>query len=152
MTIHEFETAIEWNRAKQGALSAPGLPDLEVASPPVFGGVEATWTPEHLFVASANACVMMTFLAMAEYSKLALRAYRSDATGLLEKVPGEGFLFTAIEVRPHIELERESDIARAERILQKAEASCLISKSLKTEVRISPVFDASGVQHSLEDQ
>ena len=150
MTAHEFETSIEWRGAKQGAVSAPGLPGMDVASPPVFGGVEATWTPEHLFVASANVCVMMTFLAMAEFSKLAVSGYRSDATGRLEKVPGEGFQFTAIDVHPRIELERESDIARAERILQKAEASCLISKSMKTPVRLSPVFDASEVQQPLE--
>ena len=149
MTTHEFETTIEWSGAKQGGLSAPGLPGMDVASPPVFGGADATWTPEHLFVASANVCVMMTFFAMAEYSKLAIRAYQADATGRLEKVPGEGFQFTAIDISPRIELERESDIARAERILQKAEASCLISKSMKTPVRLSPVFDASEVQQTL---
>jgi peroxiredoxin-like protein len=143
-TTHEFEASIEWTEAKQGQLSAPGLPDMEVASPPAFGGVEGTWTPEHLFVASANVCLMTTFLAMAEFSKLPLRAYRADAMGRLEKVPGEGFQLTAIDVYPHIDLERASDAERAKRILEKAEASCLISKSMKTPVRASATFEAPG--------
>jgi peroxiredoxin-like protein len=144
MTVHEFETSVEWSKAKQGGLSAPGLPDIEVASPPVFGGVDATWTPEHLFVASADVCIMMTFLAVAEFSKLSIRGYRSSAKGRLEKVEGSGFQFTSIEVFPRIELERTTDLDRAKRILQKAEANCLISKSIKTPVKVSPVFDAAG--------
>ena len=148
MTTHEFETSVQWSGAKQGALAAPGLPNMEVASPPVFGGAEATWTPEHLFVASANVCVMMTFLAMAEMSKLELRGYHSDAVGRLEKVPGEGFQFTAIDVYPRVELERASDVDRAKRILEKAEASCLVSKSMKTPVRLSPVFETPRAQPS----
>jgi len=146
MTTHEFETSIEWSKpsgAKQGALSAPGLPGLEVASPPVFGGVEATWTPEHLFVASANVCVMMTFLAMAEFSKLPLIAYRSDAMGRLEKVEGDGLQFTAIDIYPRIEVVEVSDVARAKRILEKTEANCLVSNSMRTSVRVSPVFETS---------
>jgi organic hydroperoxide reductase OsmC/OhrA len=85
---------------------------------------------------------MMTFLAMAEFSKLAIRSYRSKAKGTLEKVEGEGFQFTRIEVFPHIELDNVADTARAARILEKAESSCLISKSMKTPVRVSPTLDA----------
>ena len=145
MTTHEYETSVDWSGAKQGALSAPGLPRMEVSSPPVFGGVEGQWTPEHLFVASANTCVMMTFLAMAEFSKLVVSGYRSDAKGKLEKVEGEGLQFTAIDIYPRIELQKTSDAARAERILQKAEANCLVSKSMKTPVRVSPSFEAPGM-------
>ena len=134
---YEFQTSTEWTRARDGTLSHPGLPRLEIASPPVFGGSPGRWTPEHLFVASANVCVMMTFLAMAEFSKLPIRAYRSEAKGALEKVEGEGLQFTSIDVFPRIELEDAKDAARAERILKKAETGCLVSKSMKTPVRIT---------------
>lgn len=136
-STHEFETSVEWRQAKEGALHADALPGIDVASPPVFGGAEGKWTPEHLFVASAEVCVMLTFLAMAEYSKLAIRSYRSEARGTLEKVEGEGLQFTRIEVFPRIELENPADAERVERILQKAESSCLVSKSMKTPVRVT---------------
>lgn len=84
---------------------------------------------------------MMTFLAMAGFSKLPLRSHRSDAIGRLEKITGEGLQFTSIDVYPRIELEEQSDITRAKRIVEKAEASCLVSKSMKTPVRVSPVFE-----------
>lgn len=134
--IHQFETSTQWKASKEGTISAPELPDLDVASPPVFGGREGTWTPEHLFVAAAEVCLMTTFLAIAELSKLAVRGYRSRARGTLEKVEGEGLQFTSILVFPNIELENEKDAARAKRNLEKAEAHCLISKSMKTPVRI----------------
>lgn len=141
-TRHEFETSIEWKGAKDGALCAPELPGLQVASPPVFGGSKGKWTPEHLFVASAEVCVMMTFLAMAEFSKLSIRGYRSEAKGTLEKVEGEGLQFTSIEVSARVELEHATDAVRAERILGKAEANCLVSKSMKTPVRVSAKFES----------
>ena len=69
---HEFETSLAWSGAKKGILSAPELTGVDVASPPAFGGAPGLWTPEHMFVGSANVCVMMTFLAIAELSKLAM--------------------------------------------------------------------------------
>lgn len=135
---HEFATSVGWNGQKLGSLSADDLPSLQVASPPVFGGPDGTWTPEHLFVAAAEVCVMLTFLAMADFSKLEVRGYRSDARGILEKPEGEGFRFTSIEVKPRIEIAQVSDAARAEKILRKAEASCLVTRSLRTPVKVNP--------------
>jgi peroxiredoxin-like protein len=140
---HEFATSVTWSGQKKGSLSAGDLPSLDVASPPVFGGHNGTWTPEHMFVAAAEICVMLTFLAMADFSKLEVRSYRSDAKGKLEKPEGEGFRFTNIEVKPRIEIVQVSDVARAERILRKAEANCLVSKSLQTPVHVNPEIVAT---------
>ena len=140
---HEFETSVTWSGAKKGSLNAPELPGMDVASPPAFGGAPGLWTPEHLFVGSANVCVMMTFLAIAELSKLDVVSYRSDATGKLEKVEGQGYQFTDIEVRATIEVTESSDVERARRILEKAEKNCLVSKSMKTPVRVSAEIRAA---------
>ena len=61
----------------------------------------------------------------------------ASAKGKLEKVEGEGLRFTSVDVELRIEVASEADIPRAERIVQKAEASCLVSKSLKTPVRVN---------------
>jgi peroxiredoxin-like protein len=136
--MHEYESSMEWTSGREGKVSAPGLPDLAVASPPEFGGRGGLWSPEHLFVASANSCVLLTFLAIAEFSKLAIRSASASARGLLEKPEGKGLQFTAIDVTLRIQLEKESDRERAERLARKAEAACLVSSSMKTPVRVTP--------------
>jgi peroxiredoxin-like protein len=140
---HEYETSMEWSAGRQGSASAPGLPTLSVGSPAEFGGPGGCWTPEHFFVASANMCVLLTFVAIADFGKLALRSASSSAKGKLEKVEGKGLRFTEIEVRLRVEVEKEADVARAERLVQKAEASCLVSNSMSTPVRVSAEISAA---------
>jgi organic hydroperoxide reductase OsmC/OhrA len=121
---------------RAGLLNGDGLPDLTIGSPPEFGGEAGMWTPEHFFVAAANACLMSTFLAMAGFSKLEIHDWSSRATGTLEKVEGQGWMFTSIEIEASVEVARPSDIERALRLLQKAEQGCLVSRSMKTPVSV----------------
>ncbi len=117
---HVYTTSVRWESERRGSLTSPGLPDLAVATPPQFpGGHAGIWSPEHLFVAAAEACLMTTFLAIAENSKLEYLEYSSEAEGVLEKTD-EGFMITA------------------RRIVEKAEQHCLISKSMKTRVSLEP--------------
>ena len=134
--MHEYETSMVWAEGRRGRVEAPGLPPLDFASPPEFGGPGGVWTPEHAFVTAANACVLLTFAAIADFSKLTFRSLSANARGTLEKVEGEGLRFTSVDVELRIEVASEADVPRAERLAQKAESSCLVSKSLKTPVRV----------------
>jgi len=79
---HVYKTSLAWTSQRMGTLHSPGLPDVVVATPPQFpGGHEGIWSPEHLFVASAEVCLMTTFLAIAANSKLEFATYSSEATG-----------------------------------------------------------------------
>ena len=125
-------------------MSEETLPSISVATPPEFpNGVPNIWSPEHLFVASANVCLMTTFLAIAENSKLEFSAYTAKATGKLEKVDGK-FAISEITIAPEITLIKPEDKDRALRIIQKAEANCLISNSMKTKIVLEPVFKSAG--------
>jgi len=142
--MHEYETSMVWSEGRTGKVEAPGLPPLDFASPPEFGGPGGTWTPEHAFVTAATSCILLTFVAIAEFSKLQFRSLSASATGKLEKVEGEGLRFTSVEVTLRIEVGSEADIARAERLAQKAEASCLVSKSMKTPVKVKAEIRVAG--------
>ena len=63
---YTYRTSVRWSQQKKGNISSPGKPEIEVATPPEFKGHEGIWSPEDLFVASVNVCVMSTFLAFAE--------------------------------------------------------------------------------------
>ncbi|MEJ5304977.1 MAG: OsmC family protein [Ignavibacteria bacterium] len=136
--FHLYEINLKWTEQKKGLLSASGLPDIEVATPPQFsGGHEGIWSPEHLFVSSVAVCIMTTFLAIAELSKLEFVSYESRATGKLEKVDNK-YMITEVTVEPIIKIKYEKDLERAERIIHKAEANCLISNSIKSKVILNP--------------
>lgn len=135
---HVFRTSIHWIELKKGRMSSPGLPSLDVATPPQFpGGHEGFWSPESLFVASAEACLMATFLAIAENSKLGFTSYSSEAEGKVEK-GDRGFLVTSIEIRARVVVPSADVVDRATRILEKSKAACLISNSMKTAVHLVP--------------
>ena len=136
---YRYTTGVKWTGQKIGMMTVAGKPAVEVATPPEFKGHEGIWSPEDLYVASANACLMTTFLSFAERSGLSFTSYESEAEGLLELVEGK-FQMTAIVLKPKIMLRFDTDRAKAEELIFKAEENCLISNSMKTKVSIEPEF------------
>jgi peroxiredoxin-like protein len=134
---YEYSVDIGWNAEKKGTARSAGLPDIEVATPPDFNGHEGIWAPEHLFVASVASCVMTTFLAIAEASRLSFKSYTSSATGTLERVE-KVYKFTKVEVTVNLVIEDESMVSRAQKLLEKAEQNCFISASVEAEVELKP--------------
>lgn len=135
-TTHSYRTSVRWTEQRRGVLSSPGLPPVEVVTPPEFpGGHDGYWSPETLYVASAEACLMTTFLAVAENSRLELSAYESEAEGTLEKT-AEGFRMTEITIRVVVTIPDDSKVERTERLITKAEEHCLISNSMKTSITL----------------
>jgi organic hydroperoxide reductase OsmC/OhrA len=136
--IFYYETEIEWTKEKEGQICGPSLPAVTVGPPPEFKGREGTWSPEHLFVASLNTCFMLTFLAIAENSKVALFSFSSTAKGRLEKVPGSNYQITEIVVKPRVVISSVEDLGRIGRVVEKAKENCFISNSIKGTVKLEP--------------
>ena len=61
-----YRTNLKWTGSKKGLLSGEDRPTIEVSTPFEFRGHAGIWTPEELFVASVNICIMTTFLYYAE--------------------------------------------------------------------------------------
>jgi organic hydroperoxide reductase OsmC/OhrA len=109
-----------------------------VATPPQFNkGIPGIWSPEHLFTAAVSSCLMTTFLAIAEASKLEFTEFQCESKGKLEQVDGK-FLMTEVILEPTVTIVREQDRVRALRVLQKSEAACLISNSIKSSISMTP--------------
>jgi len=136
--IHYYTTTVAWKNGRIGELTEPGFPAIEVATPPEFpGGVPNIWSPEHLYVASAVVCLMTTFLAIAENSKLSFSAFACKGKGKLEKID-RTFLISEIELIPEISVPDEHSKERALKIIEKSERACLISNSMKSEIILKP--------------
>ncbi|MBL0308570.1 MAG: OsmC family protein [Bacteroidetes bacterium] len=138
MDKHSYQVALNWKEGRMGIMSSDVLPTkIEVATPPEFEkGVAGIWSPEHLFTASVLSCFMTTFLAIAEYSKLEFESFDCDAEGILDKVEGK-FLMTEINLTAKLKINDLGKSEKVERVLQKSEAACLISNSIKTKVNLT---------------
>lgn len=133
---HDYEIQIVSTGAKSGVMESEvdRLPSLYVASPPEFGGPEGVWSPEHLFVASVAACLMTTFRAIAELSKLELIEYTDAAVGHLQRGEDRLYSMDKITLRPKIVIGADEDLEKTRKLLRKAEETCLISRSVSSEI------------------
>ena len=142
MEQHFYQVDVDWNRDRKGMMCSPelssSLSGIEVATPPEFPkGIPGVWSPEHLFTASVASCIMTTFLAIAENSKLEFSRFSCKSKGKLEKIE-KRFVMSEILVEPVVTLLHEKDRDRALRVLEKTEKECLISNSIKSKVIMNP--------------
>ena len=135
--IHYYEVSLKWNSTRQGTLSSPVISSkIEVVTPPEFPkGIKEKWSPEHLFVSAVSSCLMTTFLAIAENSKLEFLSFDCEAIGKLEKVEGK-LMISKVLLKPTVVIQNEKYIDKTIRILKKAENICLITQSIKSEINL----------------
>lgn len=143
---HYYNVEIKWDKERKGVMCSPELLNqagvcIEVATPPEFPkGIPGIWSPEHLFTAAISSCLMTTFLAIAENSKLNFISFACKSKGKLESVEGKTMM-SEVWLEPHVTITDEKDRERAVRILQKSEAACLITNSVKSKVTMQPVIE-----------
>lgn len=137
--MHTYEVNLKWTENRKGIMSSPVLPEkIVVATPPEFSqGIPGIWSPEHLFVAAINSCLMTTFLAIAENSKLEFQSFESNASCSVEKIDGK-YQITEIILKPKLIISTSEKPERARRIIEMSEKSCLISAAVKTPIRLEP--------------
>ena len=150
LNSYSYKVNAHWTMHKRGIVEGEAIPrTINFAAPPEFGGEPDLWTPEHLLLAAVATCYVATFRAMAENSKLECEGLEVNVAGTIEKLEG-GFKFTKIVVGPTVAIREESDRQRAERLVEKAEKVCLVSRSLACAVALEPkilVAPALAVTH-----
>ncbi len=131
---HKYEVRVDWDRDRIGSLTIEGKPTVQVATPPEFeGGVPGIISPEDLFVASAAACMMTTFVTFSKKMRFEFKAFSCKGTGTLERVE-KGFQFTHILLESTVVVDSEDIRHKAERALELAGKYCLVSNSMRCTV------------------
>jgi peroxiredoxin-like protein len=137
-TEHEYRVKASCSGPRKGVVRAEAIsPVISFSAPPEFLGEAGLWTPEHFLVASVASCFVSTFSGIAERSRLEFASFSLDAAGLLGSEDG-AWRFTEIKLAPHVALLKEADRDRAMRILEKAEKSCLVARSLQCKITMLP--------------
>ena len=149
MEAHYYNVEVNWSRERKGVMCSPELTlssgykngCIEVATPPEFPkGIPGIWSPEHLFTASVSSCLMTTFLAIAENSKLEFISFSCKSKGKLDQIDGQ-FQMTEIILEPTVVIKDEKDREKAARIIFKSEKACLITHSIKSKITLLPVIE-----------
>ena len=137
-----YHAELDWQGGRLGRATADGRPPVTVAPPRDFpGGDVGRWSPEHLFLASLQACTMLSFLAHCSHNGVEVTGYRSVADGELgRREADQRYAFRAVNVVVTAGVAGgQADVARG--LTDKAERDCFISASttadVQTEWRIS---------------
>ena len=134
---HNYDVHLSGGPSGHAQLSAAGIPELRTAPPIDFDGPGDAWSPEHLLLASVQACFLFTLRAIARASKVEFLALEVDASGTVDRQEG-ATRFTEIVLRPRLTVRSGTDRERALNVLRKSEKACLVSASLSTPIRLEP--------------
>lgn len=132
---HHYKVSAAADADGDVSLSGDGLASIPTAPPEEFGGPGDQWSPETLLVAAVAGCFVLSFRAIARASKLPWTSLASEVEGTLERVDGTT-RFTQFMVRAKLQLPEEANKERANRILEKAEETCLVTNSLNGTTRL----------------
>lgn len=138
---HRYSAAARAAAEGDVAVDSPGLPSLVSAPPAQYGGPGDRWAPETLLVAAVADCFILTFRAIARASKLPWISVECEVEGTLDRIE-RVTQFTEFRVRAALRVPPETDEARAQRLLARAEQGCLITNSLKAKSHLSATVEA----------
>jgi peroxiredoxin-like protein len=135
---HHYTVSAKARAEGEVSLESQGLEPIASAPPAEFGGPGNRWSPETLLVAAVADCFILSFRGIARASRLAWIDLDCTVEGVLERSEGST-RFTRFLVRATLELPADVDQARADRLLDKAKNSCLITNSLNGEVLLEKI-------------
>lgn len=133
---HTYTASVNARPDNPVAIAGEGLPTLQAAPPAQFGGPGNEWSPEELLMASVSSCMVLSFRAIAKMNKLEWSDLQVDASGELDKVE-RAMKFTGVKLAARLTVASEADVAKAERLLHKAEETCFVSNSLNCSSELS---------------
>lgn len=129
---HRYTVRADGRADGEVLVSSDGLDDLRTTPPPEFGGPEGYWSPETLLVSSVANCYIFTFRAIARASRFEWIDLTCEVIGILDRVDNVTS-FTRFEINVVLTAAEGFNATKAERILKKSEAVCLVTNSLSGE-------------------
>ena len=129
---HRYQVGATAGTDTAVTLNSTGLGALASLPPEQFGGPGDHWSPETLLVAAVADCFILTFRAIARASELQWVDLACEAEGILDRVDNVT-RFTRFDIKATLTVPAGTDEHKATRILQKAEAVCLITNSLNAQ-------------------
>lgn len=140
MALHSFYLKADWpgGRNSAGSIDAGNL-KTKISIPQEMDGPGIGTNPDEMLLGAAATCYVITLAAMIERAKLPLKEMELDSEGIVDVTNGI-FTYKSIIHRPTVVLDStatEKNYRRLERLVDRAEKSCMISRALQGNVTIS---------------
>lgn len=132
---HHYSVSASASATDAVALSSTGLSTIESGPPAEYGGSGTLWSPETLLTAAVADCFVLSFRAIARASRLDWKSISCDVSGTLDRVE-KTTRFTRFDLHVVLVPAPGTDEAKARRLLEKSEESCLITNSLTSSVHL----------------
>ncbi|MED0659281.1 MULTISPECIES: OsmC family protein [Bacillus] len=144
MSEHHFRLKANWPglRNDVGEIKAGNL-RTKVSIPAEMDGPGVGTNPDEMLLGAAATCYIITLAAMLERSRLEKKQLTLESEGIVEVTNGV-LTYKKIIHRPKIVLHRDAtakEISRAQRLAERAESSCMISRAVKGNVEIELEID-----------
>lgn len=139
MAKHSFHLQANWPglRNDVGDIEAGNL-KTKISIPPEMDGPGVGTNPDEMLLGAAATCYIITLAAMMERSKLEKESLTMESEGIVDVTNGV-ITYERIIHRPSIVLKAdasERDFSLAQKLAEKAESSCMISRAIKGNVEI----------------
>ncbi|MCY7991019.1 OsmC family protein [Bacillus haynesii] len=139
MAKHHFYLQADWpgKRNDIGRIESGNL-KTEISIPKEMDGPGAGTNPDEILLGAAATCYIITLAAMMERSGLEKESLTMESEAVVD-VTGGVFTYEKIIHRPLIRLPKEAaekEVELAERLAEKAETSCMISRAVQGNVAI----------------
>jgi len=132
---HHYKVAAAADPDGEISLECEGLETIASVAPVEFDGPGGKWSPETLLTAAVADCFILTFRAIARASKLEWTSLECEVEGTLDRRE-HVTLFTGFTLQATLAVPPGTDEERAHRLLEKAEAGCLVTNSLSAETHL----------------
>jgi organic hydroperoxide reductase OsmC/OhrA len=147
---HRFETTLVYpadpaqklppdpDFSRDNRLRAAGHPEMPGALPPSLGGHDRGYSPEDLMILSLSECHLLTYLVLAQKSRIAVRRYEDRATGRLGKGASGMTQLVEVVLHPKVTVGRGTDLAAAQALHERAHRHCFMANSVNFPVLHEP--------------
>ena len=132
ISTYVYTSEVTYEKKRMGTVSCGNGFKESFSAPPEFGGFNGFATPEDLFVASVNTCLLLTFESICKKMGVVFDSYKCYCEGTLETIKGKEVI-TKILLRPQVTGGPKDRIKKA---LQLAEKYCLVTNSIKSHVEL----------------
>lgn len=151
---HDYTCLIEWTGDRgQGTrtyrgydrtwnIATPGKPVVRCSNDPLLGGDPTLHNPEDLLLSSLSACHMLWYLHLASRAGIVVRGYRDQPIGIGESTPDGAGRFLRAILKPHIQVVRGADLAKADAIHHEIHKVCFIARSVNFPVDYAATYEA----------
>ncbi|MFD2762222.1 OsmC family protein [Lentibacillus juripiscarius] len=144
MAQHQFHLKADWpgGRNSTGSIDAGNL-KTKISIPPEMDGPGVGTNPDEMLLGAAATCYVITLAAMIERAELPLKEMALNSEGIVDVTDGV-ITYKKIIHKPYVALQEhanEKNYQLLQKLTEKAEASCMISRALKGNVEIEVQAD-----------